>query len=682
VYQDLKSFSRQNWKVLTATWPSYTSMSRALARAPRKKHTVKGTAVEMPSKHIVDGNGSDSRQGDGPPRRGGAYGSSSYGAEAGVPMIESLRSLHISRSDHKLGGAGINLHPLATIGGASMPFRLPPIPPLSLAEVFSLSSANHLGDLDSAGHAGHNVNTITLMETNKKKEQSQDENKDSRQTSPAGTNTWYVMALHEFDGGRVMFEVDVLGEINRMRERNKANQVDGASSLHTEDGEVCTLDKTGAFLLRAELDRQRLGRNEKQAPTRAEIMDIVTRIVEDKIQQCPKNPAGEEGLIAEANYRKTRKEVVKVLKMLNALISRELMWQKETELWNVRMGSAIKAHEAALVDLYDHFAAALERSAGAGCNIGVYSAEDGSVDTGEAEIVRKLLRNPTAQRQLRAVMRTKMALREVLAAVPGLGLARDRNEPGEGLDCSDPMAQIKRGLPISVKKKPAATKAKNTGVAFAPIPMVRNRVVYDEAGYVLGPTTSSAPNAAASVDEGISQAKANTSNKIIPRRHSANGEHELITTAVDKGFISAADLEANPSVVVVDEGYVLPPPASSSTAGSTARNARNVRRDLSRVKRRHRRRRSAESLAGLDAKADLTEPREGNVDFPDVDVLKDLGLFVEVSKEDPLDEVDSMPRRVSPSADPSSIFVPRRSQISHQEGWLNEFILLEKGDEM
>jgi hypothetical protein len=87
-------------------------------------------------------------------------------------------------------------------------------------------------------------------------------------------------------------------------------------------------------------------------------------------------------------------------------------------------------------------------------------------------------------------------------------------------------------------------------------------------------------------------------------------------------------------------------------------------------------------LAGLDAKADLTEPREGNVDFPDVDVLKDLGLFVEVSKEDPLDEVDSVPRRVSPSADPSSIFVPRRSQISHQEGWLNEFILLEKGDEM
>jgi len=141
------------------------------------------------------------------------------------------------------------------------------------------------------------------------------------------------------------------------------------------------------------------------------VMGIVKSIIESKIQQYPdRSHSSEEG---EVGPRNTREGIVAGVKRLDAFVTRELILQGKTEMWNLRVGSAIEAHEVALTGLYDIFATMLEKSAGAAGDSG------------------PLLLDLNARRQLSAAMQTKMELRNAMTAMPGSGLESQGNEPGE-----------------------------------------------------------------------------------------------------------------------------------------------------------------------------------------------------------------------------------------------------------
>jgi hypothetical protein len=287
------------------------------------------------------------------------------------------------------------------------------------------------------------------------------------------TSAWaaikkYATAPHVHDDWQVLID-DAWAEFIYEIKRQKAEAND-ASCLHTEEGDIYTIDEIGAFIRKVELGRQRLRRSKTEALVAAEVEDIVQSIVENKVQQYSRNADGMRELGVETRYRNTRENIVAALKKLNAFVQREVMWREKTELWNLHMESAIEAHEVALVGLYDMCVAATAKSKGMAGNDNVSTADEENGNIGNEGPIGMLLQDPDARSQLLGAMKTKMALRDTVTAMPDFRCERDGREPsaGEMFGPGSPMAGREVGGPIVSRREPTLPTTDEEDEAHAP----------------------------------------------------------------------------------------------------------------------------------------------------------------------------------------------------------------------
>jgi hypothetical protein len=498
VRQDLTSYFRHNRKVLTFAWPTYGSMLTALGRV-RRKPEFKETAAQVLGKHIkwrhisASAAEDDSIREDGPSRVGIASApglpplssvdapsdvkshvlaepATAPASGAEIAFIDTLPSDVVMPVDSTRMNplASIRLNPLTSYGldskerpGVARWGKLKGehfAEGLKAEKPFLWGGLNiddmlvRLAEMDKSKQVemGHKVGGLGLVAEMLNVIQDSDSDSDSDVDDSAAlrgrvrgkvkgqSSAWSVIkkytkvpSVHDDWQGLID---DVWGEYMYDIKRLKA-EADDVSSLHTEEGEVFTVQEIDAFLQMAELRRRRKGSCKKKAPTPSEVADIVKSVIENKVQQYPKTSVGYDVLVEKEKHRCTQEAIVKTVKKLNAFVMRELMLQKKTEAWNLRMESAIEAHEFALTGLYEVLLAAKEKFRI--LNIINPAADDGkSGNTGEdqGEMVRKLLSDPATRAQLRAVMNTKVMLRDAMNAIPVFELDL------EGIESEEPTA--------------------------------------------------------------------------------------------------------------------------------------------------------------------------------------------------------------------------------------------------